>query len=527
MEIREADIRHFGKFENQKISFYPGINIICGENESGKSTIHAFIRAMFFGIDTRRSRSGRMDEYTLREPWDNPSWFSGSLRLVQGSDVYRIERQFNRKDRRLSLVRENDGTEFEPDDGQMTMLLGGLSEDAFRNTVFISQTGATTDEGLAEELRRYLINIQESGDGTLDLGAARNMLMRQKKELEQERKTALSEAETKAAQKRLELEYACIAAEKLENRLRAAPMEMPGAGELSETEAVPKSEEKGTESEKETAEDPVLKHFLKLFSVLTGLGGVLSALCAVLLGLHAAGILMALLSFFLFAVCVGGISRLLMPQTDRHAEDGSRQTEGAKEDIQSREGGSRETEKTDRAVLLREQESAREHCRVLREELKGLEAESDRLRSGDIRVEALDLAMERIARVSATRCRLSGSQFIREASAILSRITEGRYESLSFDAQMQVRVNTEDRLLYLWQLSYGTMNQIYFALRMAAGEMLSEDRLPVILDETFAMYDDHRLEAVLRWLDETGRQVILFTCRSREKEILERVRRGR
>lgn len=68
------------------------------------------------------------------------------------------------------------------------------------------------------------------------------------------------------------------------------------------------------------------------------------------------------------------------------------------------------------------------------------------------------------------------------------------------------------------------MQQIYFALRMAAAEMLGEGRLlPVILDETFALYDDARLEAALRWLRASGRQVILFTCQKREREILERI----
>ena len=44
-----------------------------------------------------------------------------------------------------------------------------------------------------------------------------------------------------------------------------------------------------------------------------------------------------------------------------------------------------------------------------------------------------------------------------------------------------------------------------------------------ILDETFAMYDETRLEAALRWLKNSGRQVILFTCQKREIEVLKRL----
>ena len=59
---------------------------------------------------------------------------------------------------------------------------------------------------------------------------------------------------------------------------------------------------------------------------------------------------------------------------------------------------------------------------------------------------------------------------------------------------------------------------------MAAAELLcGENRLPILLDEPFALYDDERLEAALRWLKNSGRQVILFTCQKREREILERI----
>ena len=84
-----------------------------------------------------------------------------------------------------------------------------------------------------------------------------------------------------------------------------------------------------------------------------------------------------------------------------------------------------------------------------------------------------------------------------------------------------MRIYTPERVLGLHQVSGGTMQQIYFALRMAAGELLGGAQLPVVLDETFAMYDDVRLASALRFLKKSGRQVILFTCQKREREILE------
>ena len=53
MQILELNLRHFGRFCQQTIPFHSGLNIIYGGNESGKSTICAFIRAMLFGLEPR------------------------------------------------------------------------------------------------------------------------------------------------------------------------------------------------------------------------------------------------------------------------------------------------------------------------------------------------------------------------------------------------------------------------------------------------------------------------------------------
>ena len=110
-------------------------------------------------------------------------------------------------------------------------------------------------------------------------------------------------------------------------------------------------------------------------------------------------------------------------------------------------------------------------------------------------------------------------------SDILSQITEGRYTSVFLDANMEVRINTPKKLLSLEQVSRGTMEQIYFALRMAVGEMFCQDEtMPIILDDAFVMYDDKRLKQTLKWLYHSKRQVILFTCHGREQRILDEIK---
>lgn len=64
---------------------------------------------------------------------------------------------------------------------------------------------------------------------------------------------------------------------------------------------------------------------------------------------------------------------------------------------------------------------------------------------------------------------------------------------------------------------------MYIALRFGAIKELSNENMPIILDEAFAYYDEERLNNILKYLNEEFKdnQIIIFTCTDREKEILE------
>ncbi|MEI3193502.1 MAG: hypothetical protein V8S22_05975 [Lachnospiraceae bacterium] len=77
---------------------------------------------------------------------------------------------------------------------------------------------------------------------------------------------------------------------------------------------------------------------------------------------------------------------------------------------------------------------------------------------------------------------------------------------------MEICVRTGEKNLRLSDESYGTLSQVHFAARMAIGKTLSDrEPMPVVLDDTFSMYDPERLLAVFRWLKKCGSQVILFS----------------
>jgi len=72
-------------------------------------------------------------------------------------------------------------------------------------------------------------------------------------------------------------------------------------------------------------------------------------------------------------------------------------------------------------------------------------------------------------------------------------------------------------------LSLGTIDQLYLSLRLSTIKEISDENLPIILDESFVYYDKERLKNILEYLNERCKdfQIIILTCSNREKEIME------
>ena len=137
----------------------------------------------------------------------------------------------------------------------------------------------------------------------------------------------------------------------------------------------------------------------------------------------------------------------------------------------------------------------------LEESLQELQEENEQSGSIQEELDAVRLAIMTMNQISEDIYKESAAHLNQKISDILSQITEGRYTSVFLDANMEVRINTPKKLLSLEQVSRGTMEQIYFALRMAVGEMFCQDEtMPIILDDAFVMYDDKRLKQTLKWL---------------------------
>ena len=135
---------------------------------------------------------------------------------------------------------------------------------------------------------------------------------------------------------------------------------------------------------------------------------------------------------------------------------------------------------------------------------------------------ALVIAQETLAAARAELQRRFAPRITKQAQRLLSRMTEGRYHSLTMgeDFSLQAGAGQEETLHdALWR-SDGTMDQLYLALRLAVAEELTPNA-PLILDDALVRFDDARMGAAVSILRELAqnRQVICFTCQGREKNV--------
>ena len=116
-------------------------------------------------------------------------------------------------------------------------------------------------------------------------------------------------------------------------------------------------------------------------------------------------------------------------------------------------------------------------------------------------------------------------KFTEELSKNISNITNGKYNNIRFNDEEGLIVEIENGdYIPASKLSVGTIDQLYLSLRLSMIEDLSKESMPIILDETFAYFDDERLENVLKYINDKfkNHQVILLTCTKREKDILDK-----
>lgn len=116
-------------------------------------------------------------------------------------------------------------------------------------------------------------------------------------------------------------------------------------------------------------------------------------------------------------------------------------------------------------------------------------------------------------------------KFTQNLSENISEITNHKYTKMQFNDIDGLVVELENgNYIPASKLSIGTMDQLYLSLRLSMVEELSEEKMPIILDEVFAYFDEERLENILNYISKKfiDNQVIIFTCTNREKAVFDK-----
>lgn len=528
MQINEAKIFNFGKLQNCSFQFAPGINVIYGENEAGKSTLSAFLKGMLFGMEKGRGKAAD-NPYRRYEPWHAPTFYSGALRFTVDGKPFYLERNFYYKEKREILRNEADGEELSVACGDLSMLLGGIRETDFCSTYVVPQSGAATGTELSEILAEFYSDASGSGDGNLPVKKALQALQNKKKELNADLKNEKNAKEKVLYDCRLERELLEREIEKIKPEVAEAERELKRleAAKTAQMEryvrAQKPEEARETENKGRGKRGGMAVVFLFLGLLLLIFGGFL-VWKDTALTLQAAGILAASL------VCFFGAGGLFARA--RAADGGAQDAEAIdweqEENADSEDTYTEEAEpdgiQTVRKLLESRSESLREkEVRLfnLKEQEKEAEAQSVREREINLDLAALELAAQEIERISTELAGQHGDTLEKEIAKLMALFTGNRYDTVRVGENGKLIVSTEGKEVPPEALSRGTLEQIYLAFRIAVGRTITrEERMPVFLDEAFAMYDDRRLKETLRALSALDEQIFIFTCQKREGQLL-------
>lgn len=630
MILEKLYIDGFGKFSDYSLNFSPSIQILYGENEAGKSTIHAFIQAMLYGIPKGASKKEVFFQY---RPFSKALGFGGSLTFSHQGKSYCVQRDFLQGGEAHITIPPQGEKLFEGE-SFLQSVLSPFSLESFKNTVSIRQLKSSTEREMVYELQAMLSNFQESGNVELNPQAALDYLEQEEAKLTEKmipdatkrysgllgevkntrRSLSLLEAEEAQSSEEKSLKglapkEAMIEAtnreESLELQRKVAEIEETREewnrlSSLLEKEGLNNKEELLLEQEKmlqylshEQEEKelgkssiflyPLFCFFALCFAVLTTLS-FLYAYTSVALprfpffSMGFSAYLYPFFCAFLLFLLLALSQRRIFTQQQRWVKQEKREFEEilAKRNISTflqfqnsskeelREEGSSytqakvlqyyntllekwgEKEELEKSLALLEEsyqkeknlwletsykEKQKEQWEELLRQYGILQNKADLIRPSleeneklQEKREAILEAKERIRQIAGEIRKSFAFHLNEDCGKALSEITGGHYDSLWIDEQLHIYVNAKEGFFPLEQASTGTIDQLYLALRLSMALLLqreNRDLLPLLFDDSFAMYDEKRLAASIGYLKKAyPAQILLFTCHHREEKIL-------
>lgn len=171
MKLIACHIENFGKLSDLSVEFADGINVINESNAWGKSTLAAFLKVMFYGLDAKKDPKAFDKERNIYRPWQGGS-FGGEVDFEVDGRCYRISRSFGRteKNDEFHLYDLNTNLESEDYSGEIGLELFELDSASFKRSIYIAQNDCAS--ATSDSINAKLGNLAENTDDINNFEAA-------------------------------------------------------------------------------------------------------------------------------------------------------------------------------------------------------------------------------------------------------------------------------------------------------------------------------------------------------------------
>lgn len=533
MKIDKLHLQDFGQFHDKDITLAPGMNIICGANEAGKTTTKDFIVGMLYGMEDPSDTTG-FAGYEKRKPINGEA-YAGSMEVKTEQGEFLVERNFLRTQKSLAVKDLDTGREVTPQNPDT--LVGTLiqtDKSTYMNTLCVGQMELATDRAIADKLNDYIVNMVSTRAGDVDAVHAIDELRQKKqefsnKELEEKEQELTAKLQLDrdfdAEIETVREEYKQVEAskgKKKEEKLQFTPIKKPSVEEEEpeEVETEPEEEEPltGRDKDLKMLQQMGNRSILDNAFVILFIGLLIIALfvgIAYVIPINIPQLKMGIMGFGILLVVITMIqvfsrrARLYRLLEEMEIEQGFEDAK-AEAAVSRTEDDAEWTQKL--AALRSKEENIIEQRKEQETYLVEINKLKEQIAANNVENAALDLAIRTIQDLSEEIYDSFGSVLNEQVSALVRRITNDKYTEVRIDDQLKVMVKSGNSYISMDYLSTGTIEQIYLALRLSIANVLIAEDLPIIIDDIFVTYDYQRLYDTLSCLNEyLNRQIILFT----------------
>ena len=181
MKLIACHIENFGKLSNLSMEFSEGLNVINEANAWGKSTLAAFLKVMFYGLDSKKEAGAFEKERVLYRPWQG-GVYGGELDFEVNGKAYRISRTFGATEKTDQFHLYDLSTNLESYDysEEIGIELFDLDSASFKRSIYIAQNDCASET--SDRINAKLGNVAENTD---DINNFENANRRMKEMLNQ------------------------------------------------------------------------------------------------------------------------------------------------------------------------------------------------------------------------------------------------------------------------------------------------------------------------------------------------------